>query len=228
MSPNLPDIESARFNMIEQQIRPWNVLDGNVLELLSVVRREDFVPESHRHLAFVDMEIPLPEHQVMLAPKVQARLLQELDLSPTDKVLEIGTGSGYLTALMARLAAHVLSVEKYESLTALAQSNLAHAGISNVELVTANGLAENPRWAHVGFDAIAITGAVQSVPQHLIERLNPAGRLVAIVGQPPVMQAVLIERADARHAGSGLRSTVLFETLTQPLEDAPKVSQFQF
>lgn len=228
MSPNLPDIESARFNMIEQQIRPWNVLDGNVLELLSVVRREDFVPESHRHLAFVDMEIPLPEHQVMLAPKVQARLLQELDLSPTDKVLEIGTGSGYMTALMARLAAHVLSVEKYESLTALAQSNLAHAGISNVELVTANGLAENPRWAHVGFDAIAITGAVQSVPQHLIERLNPAGRLVAIVGQPPVMQAVLIERADARHAGSGLRSTVLFETLTQPLEDAPKVSQFQF
>lgn len=228
MSPNLPDIESARFNMIEQQIRPWNVLDSNVLELLSVVRREDFVPESHRHLAFVDMEIPLPEHQVMLAPKVQARLLQELDLSPTDKVLEIGTGSGYMTALMARLAAHVLSVEKYESLTALAQSNLAHAGISNVELVTANGLAENPRWAHVGFDAIAITGAVQSVPQHLIERLNPAGRLVAIVGQPPVMQAVLIERADARHAGSGLRSTVLFETLTQPLEDAPKVSQFQF
>lgn len=230
MSPDFSNIELARSKMIEQQIRPWNVLDPNVLELLSEMHREDFLPASHRHLAFVDMEAPLPEHQVMLAPKVEARILQELNLRQTDRVLEIGTGSGFMAALMARLADSVLSVEKYESLIALSRSNLSTAGVGNVEIVQANGLVENPSWAHTGFDAIVISGAVEKIPSHLLDRLNPGGRLVAIVGQAPVMQAILVERIGAGLAPSanGMRSTVLFETLTQLLEDAPKVSHFKF
>jgi protein-L-isoaspartate(D-aspartate) O-methyltransferase len=230
MKPEFSNLDAARSKMIEQQIRPWNVLDPNVLELLSEMRREDFAPSSHRHLAFVDMELPLPEQQVMLAPKVEARLLQELNLTPTDKVLEIGTGSGFMAALMARLCAHVLTVEKYPSLSEFAVGNLQRAGIQNVEVVTANGLIENPRWAHVGFDVVVVSGAVERVPELLIDRLNPGGRLAAIVGTAPVMQAVLIERVGSGLASSasGMRTTVLFETLTKPLEDAPKVSKFTF
>jgi len=214
--------------MIEQQIRPWNVLDPNVLDLLTRVQREAFIPKSHRHLAFVDMEVPLPEHQVMLAPKVEARLLQELNLTPTDKALEIGTGSGFMAALIARLAASVLTVEKAPALAEFAQTNLNNANITNVEIVQANGLIENPRWAHVGFDAIAISGAVEKIPDHLIGLLNPGGRLVAITGQAPVMQAVLIERVGDAPVNQGVRSTVLFETLTRLLDDAPKISHFKF
>jgi protein-L-isoaspartate(D-aspartate) O-methyltransferase len=214
--------------MIEQQIRPWNVLDPNVLDLLTRVQREAFIPKSHRHLAFVDMEVPLPEHQVMLAPKVEARLLQELNLTPTDKALEIGTGSGFMAALIARLAASVLTVEKAPALAEFAQTNLNNANITNVEIVQANGLIENPRWAHVGFDAIAISGAVEKIPDHLIGLLNPGGRLVAITGQAPVMQAVLIERVGDAPVNHGVRSTVLFETLTRLLDDAPKISHFKF
>jgi protein-L-isoaspartate(D-aspartate) O-methyltransferase len=180
MNPDFLNIENARSKMIEQQIRPWNVLDPNVLDLLTRVQREAFIPKSHRHLAFVDMEVPLPEHQVMLAPKVEARLLQELNLTPTDKALEIGTGSGFMAALIARLAASVLTVEKAPALAEFAQTNLNNANITNVEIVQANGLLENPRWAHVGFDAIAISGAVEKIPDHLIGLLNPGGRLVAI------------------------------------------------
>lgn len=230
MNPDFANINNARSKMIEQQIRPWNVLDPNVLNLLSELHRENFVPRSHRHLAFVDMELPLPEGQVMLAPKVEARLLQELSLTPADRVLEIGTGSGYMAGLMARQAGQVLTVEKYESLVALAQANLAQANISNVEVVHANGLAENSRWAHNTFDAIAISGALEKIPEHLIRMLNPGGRMVAIVGTAPVMQAILIERigAAAGQAANGTRSTVLFETLTKPLEDAPRISHFKF
>lgn len=230
MRPEFSSIENARSKMIEQQIRPWNVLDPNVLELLAEIHREDFVPQAHRHLAFVDMEVPLPEHQVMLAPKVEARLLQELNLTPGDQVLEVGTGSGFMAALLARQSGKVLTVEKYEQLAAMAQENLNHAGISNVEVVQANGLEENPRWAHIGFDAVVISGAVERIPEHLLARLNPGGRLVGIVGQAPVMQAVLIERVGGGLASSanGLRTTVLFETLTKPLEDAPKISHFKF
>lgn len=230
MNPDFANIEKARSKMIEQQIRPWNVLDPNVLNLLAELRREQFVPRSHRHLAFVDMELPLPHGQVMLAPKVEARLLQELSLLPDDRVLEIGAGSGYMAGLMARQAAEVLTVEKYEGLVALAQSNLSEAGILNVEVVQANGLVEQPRWSRSMFDAIAISGAVERVPEHLLQQLSPGGRMVAIVGSAPVMQAVLIERV--RSAGSssadGIRQTVLFETVTTPLEDAPKISHFKF
>ena len=228
MNPDFLNIENARSKMIEQQIRPWNVLDPNVLDLLTRVQREAFIPKSHRHLAFVDMEVPLPEHQVMLAPKVEARLLQELNLTPTDKALEIGTGSGFMAALIARLAASVLTVEKAPALAEFAQTNLNNANITNVEIVQANGLLENPRWAHVGFDAIAISGAVEKIPDHLIGLLNPGGRLVAITGQAPVMQAVLIERVGDAPVNPGVRSTVLFETLTRLLDDAPKISHFKF
>jgi len=228
MNPDFLNIENARSKMIEQQIRPWNVLDPNVLDLLTRVQREAFIPKSHRHLAFVDMEVPLPEHQVMLAPKVEARLLQELNLTPTDKALEIGTGSGFMAALIARLAASVLTVEKAPALAEFAQTNLNNANITNVEIVQANGLIENPRWAHVGFDAIAISGAVEKIPDHLIGLLNPGGRLVAITGQAPVMQVVLIERVGDAPVNHGVRSTVLFETLTRLLDDAPKISHFKF
>ena len=228
MNPDFLNIENARSKMIEQQIRPWNVLDPNVLDLLTRVQREAFITKSHRHLAFVDMEVPLPEHQVMLAPKVEARLLQELNLTPTDKALEIGTGSGFMAALIARLAASVLTVEKAPALAEFAQTNLNNANITNVEIVQANGLIENPRWAHVGFDAIAISGAVEKIPDHLIGLLNPGGRLVAITGQAPVMQAVLIERVGDAPVNHGVRSTVLFETLTRLLDDAPKISHFKF
>ncbi len=230
MRPEFSNRESARSKMIEQQIRPWNVLDPNVLELLSEMRREEFVPASHRHLAFVDMELPLPEQQVMLAPKVEARLLQELSLTPTDRVLEIGTGSGFMAALMARLAANVLTIEKHASLAELAAGNLDRAGIQNVEVVTANGLVENPRWAHVGFDVVVVSGAVERVPEVLIDRLNPGGRLAAIVGTAPVMQAILMERVGSGLAASvsGMRTSVLFDTLTKPMEDAPRVSKFTF
>ena len=230
MSPEFNNAELARAKMIEQQIRPWNVLDPNVLDLLKSIRREAFVPKTHRHLAFVDMEVPLPEGQVMLAPKVEARLLQELNLTPTDRVLEIGTGSGFMAALLARMSAHVLTVEKYDSLMRLAQSSLNDAGITNVELVLGNGLGDHPRWAHVGFDAICVSGAVAQIPQGLLDRLNPGGRMVAIVGSAPIQQAVLVERTGKGLAPSanGMRSTVLFETLTLALEDAPKVSHFRF
>jgi protein-L-isoaspartate(D-aspartate) O-methyltransferase len=230
MHPDFANLENARSKMIEQQIRPWNVLDPNVLNLLAELRREQFVPRSHRHLAFVDMELPLPHGQVMLAPKVEARLLQELSLLPGDRVLEIGAGSGYMAALMARQAAEVLTVEKYESLAVMARDSLASAGISNAEVLQANGLAEDSRWSRSMFDAIALSGAVEKIPEHLLRQLNPGGRMVAIVGTTPVMQAVLVERI--KSAGSSttdsLRQSVLFETVTKPLEDAPKISHFKF
>ena len=230
MHPDFANVENARSKMVEQQIRPWNVLDPNVLNLLAELRREQFVPRSHRHLAFVDMELPLPHGQVMLAPKVEARLLQELSLLPGDRVLEIGAGSGYMAALMARQAAEVLTVEKYESLAVMARDSLASAGISNAEVLQANGLAEDSRWSRSMFDAIALSGAVEKIPEHLLRQLNPGGRMVAIVGTTPVMQAVLVERI--KSAGSSttdsLRQSVLFETVTKPLEDAPKISHFKF
>ena len=164
----------------------------------------------------------------MLAPKVEARLLQELDLRPSDKVLEIGTGSGFMAALMGKLAAEVLTVEKYPALQLFAEENLKRAGLTNVEVMLANGLLEHPRWTHAGFDVIAISGAVEVIPTHLIERLNPGGRMVAIVGQAPIMQAQLVERVANPAITSGIRITTLFETLTRPLEDAPKTSHFKF
>ncbi|WP_300711725.1 protein-L-isoaspartate O-methyltransferase [Limnohabitans sp.] len=189
------DLNQARFNMIEQQIRPWEVLDPQVLDLLSVVRREDFAPLAHKALAFVDMEIPLgaAANQVMLAPRVQARLLQELALKKTDKVLDIGTGSGFMAALMAHQAASVLSLETDASLAAQAQANLQKAGATNVSVRVADGsqgaTADGP------FDAILLNGSVAQVPTALLQQLKVGGRLVAIVGDEPMMRATVVTRS---------------------------------
>ena len=230
MNHDFANVENARSKMIEQQIRPWNVLDPNILTLLAELPRERFVPRSHRHLAFVDMELPLAHGQVMLTPKVEARLLQELSLLPSDRVLEIGAGSGYMAALMARQAAEVISVEKYESLALLARESLLEAGISNAEVLQANGLAEDSRWSRSMFDAIVLSGAVEKIPDHLLRQLNPGGRMVAIVGSAPVMQAILVERIKPAGSSpaSSLRQAVLFETVTKPLEDAAKIPRFRF
>ncbi len=190
------DLNQARFNMIEQQIRPWEVLDPEVLNLLSVVRPEDFVPLANKALAFVDMEIPLgtATNQVMLAPRVQARLLQELALKNTDKVLEVGTGSGFMAALMAHQAASVLSLESDASLAAQAQNNLQQAGVRNVTVRVADGsqgaAADGP------FDAILLSGSVAQVPSVLLQQLKVGGRLVAIVGDEPMMRATVVTRAN--------------------------------
>ena len=210
------DMNQARFNMIEQQIRPWEVLDPQVLALLSTVRREDFVPLAHKALAFVDMEIPLGTlpHQVMLAPRVQARLLQDLGVQKTDKVLDIGTGSGFMAALLAHQAASVLSLEIDPALAAQAQANLQRAGVTNVEVRTADGsqgaAADGP------FDVILISGSVAEVPAALLQQLSVGGRLAAIVGDEPMMRATLISRT---HDNSW--------TTTEPWDcNAPRLSGF--
>ena len=210
------DLSQARFNMIEQQIRPWEVLDPQVLELLSVVRREDFVPLAHQALAFVDMNIPLGSQpdQVMLAPRVQARLVQDLAVKKTDKVLEIGTGSGFTTALLAHQAAQVLSCEIDASLAAQAQANLQKAGVTNAQVRNADGsrgaAAEGP------FDVILLSGSVAEVPQVLLDQLAVGGRLAAIVGDEPMMRATLITRTGASHF-----------TTTQPWDvNAPRLAGF--
>ncbi len=188
------DLNQARFNMIEQQIRPWEVLDPQVLELLAVVRREDFVPLAHQALAFVDMEIPTGSQpgQVMLAPRVQARLVQDLAVKKTDKVLEIGTGTGYTAALLAHQAAQVLSIEIDAELARQATANLQKAGVNNVKVRNADGsqgaAAEGP------FDAILLSGSVAEVPQVLLDQLAVGGRLAAIVGDEPMMRATVITR----------------------------------
>ena len=210
------DLNQARFNMIEQQIRPGEVLDPQVLALLSTVRREDFVPLAHKALAFVDMEIPLgaAPNQVMLAPRVQARLLQDLAVRATDKVLDIGTGSGFMAALLGHQAASVLSLELDPDLAAQAQANLHRAGVSNVTVRQADGsqgaAADGP------FDAILLSGSVAEVPAVLLQQLSIGGRLVAIVGDEPMMRTTLITR-------SGDNSW----TTTEPWDcNAPRLSGF--
>ncbi|RVT87712.1 protein-L-isoaspartate O-methyltransferase family protein [Inhella crocodyli] len=216
------NVEQARFNMIEQQIRPWDVLDPEVLQLLSLVRREDFVPASLRHLAFSDTELPLKPGRSLLQPKVEARLLQELQLQPTDRVLELGTGSGYLTALMAHQAEQVISLEPDAELAEAAQGRLRRLGLNRAQVqvapLTAGAAAQGP------FDAIVLTGSVAEVPAALLAQLKPGGRLLAIVGQEPVMQAVLLR---AVGAGQPAR-TELFDTVVARLPGATEPSAFAF
>ncbi len=188
MQANL-DLDKARFNMIEQQVRPWEVLDAHVLELLDTVHRDLFVPAGQQALAYVDMELPVGtgQGQVMLAPRVQARMVQELALQSTDKVLEVGTGTGFTAALMGQQAQHVLSLETDAQLC-----NQARANIHNVQVRQADGshgaAADGP------FDAIMLSGSVPEVPQSLLDQLKVGGRLVAIVGQEPIMRATIITR----------------------------------
>ena len=205
------NIEQARFNMIEQQIRPWDVLDPNVLDLLFVVKREDFAPAAYRNLAFADMEIPLGDGQVMLAPKYEAKFLQELGLKKTDKVLEIGTGSGYMAALMAARAEHVVTVELRPALADNARQNLERAGVDNVTVETGCGLDGCP--AHGPYDAIVVSGSLPTVPAALLKQLRVGGRMAVVVGEAPVMEAQLITRT-----GESTYNTVnLFETVIPSL-----------
>jgi protein-L-isoaspartate(D-aspartate) O-methyltransferase len=216
------DFEQARFNMIEQQIRPWDVLDPDVLQLLSLVRREDFVPTKIRHLAFSDVELPLTAGRCMLAPRVEARLLQELQVQPHERVLELGTGAGYLTALLAHRAAEVVSVESDSALLEQARSNLRRAGVGRVELV----LGE-PALGHAAkgpYDVILLTGSVPSLPSSLLAQLKVGGRLCAIVGDEPMMRATLL-----RQTGPGqVASTELFDTVVARLAGVVEPSHFVF
>ena len=216
------NIEQARFNMIEQQIRPWDVLDDRVLQVISGTPREAFVPERYRALAFSDISIPLDHGQVMMAPKVEGKLLQSLTLQPTDSVLEIGTGSGYLTACLAKLAGRVHSVDLYEDFMEQAHNKLEQQGISNVTLVTAD--AANGWDTAGGFDAIAVTGSLPVLHQGFHKALNLGGRLFVITGRPPIMQALLITRV----AEQEWNQESLFETSVPPLVNAPEPEAFSF
>jgi len=216
------ELERARFNMVEQQIRPWDVLDQRVLDLLFRLRRENFVPQAYRNLAFADIELPLGEGEFMLAPKLEARLLQELNLSPDDRVLEVGTGSGYMTALLASFAQHVYSVEIIPAFTQSASARLAGCGIRNVTLDT--GDAARGWIRHGPYDAIVLTGSVPVLPAAFEESLKPGGRLLAIVGEPPVMQARLITCT----APSAFHTITLFETSVPPLRNVLQPERFVF
>ena len=216
------NIEQARFNMIEQQIRTWEVLDPQVLELLFEVKREDFVPAHHRSLAFADLEIPLGHGESTMQPKVEARILQELGLQPHETVYEVGTGSGYLTALLARRSRHVTSAEIYPEFSAHAAQSLRAAGIGNVTLLDGDS-AQRPL-AESAFDVIVLTGSTPILPQAFLDRLSPGGRLIAVLGDPPVMKAVLVRQPVA----GSFQHLELFETLLKPLVNAAQPPRFRF
>jgi len=216
------NIEQARFNMIEQQIRPWNVLDTEILELLHVVKREQFVPTAYQNLAFADVEIPLPGGDVMLAPKFEARVLQELNVRKHETVLEIGTGSGYMAALLAHRGAKVTSVEINPDNRVLAQKNLARAGIQNVTVEEGNGAAG---WAQNGpYDVIVISGAFEVLPEAILKQVKVGGRIAAFTGQPPVMEFSIITRGSE----TSWNPVKVFETNIRYLAGAPVPSHFQF
>ena len=216
------NFEQARFNMIEQQIRPWDVLDPVVLELLSAVKRERFVPAPHAALAFADLEIPIGHGESMMQPKVEARILQELAVRPEETVFEVGTGSGYLAALMARRAKHVTSAEIHDDLSAGAASNLARAGIANVTLL--RGDSARAPLGESAYDVIVLAGSTPELPDAFLDRLNPGGRLFAVVGDAPVMKAVLVTRG----ADGAFRRAEVFETLLRPLVNAQAPARFRF
>lgn len=216
------NIEQARFNMIEQQIRPWNVLDTEILDLLHVVKREQFVPAAYQNLAFADVEIPLPGGDVMLAPKFEARILQELNVKKHETVLEIGTGSGYMAALLAHRAAKVTSVEINPDNRVLAQKNLAKAGIQNVTVEEGNGALGWDKGAP--YDVIVISGALEVLPEAILKQVKVGGRIAAITGQPPVMEFSIITRTGE----TSWNPVKVFETNIRYLAGAPVPSHFQF
>ena len=221
MATSAFDFEQARYNMVEQQIRTWEVLDQDVLDLLFVVRREDYVPAAYRTLAFADFEIPLPNGYRMWTPKMEARVLQALALAPSERVLEIGTGSGYFTALLASVAAEVVSVEIDAATVARARARLAQAGFSNVRVEEGDGARGSGNEA---YDASVLTGSTPLLPDRFVEQLRPGGRLFAVIGEPPVMTARLI-----RWSGPGGRIAAdLFETVVQPLTHALVPERFVF
>ncbi|MGA8514197.1 MAG: protein-L-isoaspartate O-methyltransferase [Burkholderiaceae bacterium] len=224
------NIEQARFNMIEQQIRPWDVLDTHILQLLAAVKREDFCPPAHRALAFVDMEIPLREGgkngQSMLSPKVEARMLQDLAVHKHEKVLEIGTGSGYMAALLSHRAQRVLSLEIVPELALQARANLQRAGISNCEVRTADGSKD--LGADGPFDVIVLSGSVAHIPQSLVALLKPGGRLAAIMGDEPMMRAAFVTKALAAEAQGAVVTTQPWDTVAPRLLGFAEDSKFSF
>ncbi len=215
-------VQQSRFNMIEQQIRPWDVLDGAVLGLLAKLPREAFVPKQYVGLAFADLEIPLGDGQVMLAPKMEGRILQSLEIKKTDKVLEIGTGSGYLTALLAMQAKHVDSVELNAKISKQAAKNIAAQGIENVNLVVADGIQGLP--ANAPYDVIVFTGSIPLLNTQVERQLAVGGRMFVVVGEAPVMEATLITRISA----DNFKIDVLFETCLPAIVNAPQAEKFEF
>ena len=200
------DIERTRFNMVEQQVRPWDVVDPRVLDVLGSVRREDFVPEASRALAFADVELPIGHGEFMMKPVVEGRVLQALAVSSSDSVLEIGTGSGFLTACLAALARDVTSVEIHADLAAAAEHKLVRAGVTNTRVVVGDALKTFVPSRN--FDVIAVTGAVYREPEAMRRWLAVGGRLFLVRGESPVMEAVLITRVGA----TAFREESLFET----------------
>ena len=216
------NIEQARFNMIEQQIRPWNVLDQEVLDALHIVKREQYVPVACASLAFADTEIPLGNGASMFNPKVEARILQELQLKKHENVLEIGAGSGYMAALLANKSRHVTTIEINPALKEMAQQNLANANVSNVTVELGNG---SEGWATgAPFDVIVISGALEVLPEVFLKQLKVGGRIAAIVGVAPVMQCVIITRV----AETAYDTVQVFETNIKALASAPQPSHFEF
>ncbi len=214
------NFEKARFNMVQQQIRPWEVLDQRVLDAVQSLRRDEFVPDAYRKLAYADIRVPIGEGQVMMTPKVEARLAQELRLTDTDKVLEVGTGSGFLTALLASLAGQVHSIEIHEALSRVAATRLADHGITNVSLEV--GDAARGWSASAPYDAIAVTGSMPTMEEALRQQLTVGGRLFVIVGESPVMEAMVVTRVGERDYAT----ETIFETDLPPLEGVEKPEEF--
>lgn len=216
------NFEQARFNMVEQQIRPWEVLDQDVLDLLMTVKREEFVPAAYRDLAFTEVEIPIGCGQVMLKPVIEGKVLQALRLGKADSVLEVGTGSGYFAALLAARTEWVRTIELEPELVKLAGANLARNGVENVVVVQGDGIAG---WAErAPYDVIVVSGGLPFVPQALLEQLKVGGRLFAFVGEAPVMKARLITcEAEGR-----FRTEDVFETVVPMLKNAPQREAFSF
>ncbi len=215
------DFEQARFNMVEQQIRTWEVLDQEVLDLLFEVRREDFVPLAYRSLAFADLEIPIGEGERMWTPKMEARVLQELDLKANEAVLEIGTGSGYLTALLAHCSAQVTSVDVHEKFVLEARPKLARAGIANVMLQVGDGARG---WGGDQYEAIVLTGSTPVLAEGWHKQLKPGGRIFAVVGDAPAMSARMVRW----EAPGAIVNEDLFETVIAPLANAAQPQRFVF
>lgn len=215
------DFETARFNMIEQQIRPWDVTDSAVLDLMRKVPREKFVAESQRLLAFADLNLPIGRGETMWQPKIEARILQALRPDSESRVLEVGTGSGYLTALLASCSKHVTSIDIYADFISAAKQRLSAENINNVSLTKrdgAHGWQSSDAW-----DIIVLTGSVPALPHSYQNMLSVGGRLVAIIGRPPIMEAVLFSREEG-----GWVETSLFETMLQPLANAGPNKEFIF
>jgi len=216
------NFEQARFNMVEQQIRPWEVLDSRILSLLESIHREDFVPVRYRKLAFADLAVPLACSQVMMRPKIEGRMLQALELDADETVLEIGTGSGFVTACLAALAKHVISVEIHQELHEEAAVKLKDKGADNVELFVGDVMSGwQPEQAH---DVVVVTGSVQTVPEAFLGWVNPGGRLFVVTGESPAMEARLLKRLDATE----WTAESLFETDLPRLVNAEQPPEFEF